>query len=65
MRSSPYKGVIAFFVLLLVLFIRPRGLLGEPGLGEFITNEDVLGGAHPTWLRGVLESIYERLPNPP
>jgi branched-chain amino acid transport system permease protein len=26
--SSAYKDVIAFVVLLLVLFIRPRGLLG-------------------------------------
>ena len=29
--SSAYKDVIAFIVLLLVLFIRPRGLLGRDG----------------------------------
>jgi branched-chain amino acid transport system permease protein len=29
--SSAYKDVIAFIVLLLVLFIRPRGLLGGEG----------------------------------
>jgi branched-chain amino acid transport system permease protein len=29
--SSAYKDVIAFVVLLLVLFVRPRGLLGGPG----------------------------------
>jgi len=29
--SSAYKDVVAFVVLLLVLFIRPRGLLGEKG----------------------------------
>jgi branched-chain amino acid transport system permease protein len=29
--SSAYKDVIAFIVLLLVLFIRPRGLLGGTG----------------------------------
>ena len=29
--SSAYKDVIAFVVLLLVLFIRPRGLLGGEG----------------------------------
>ena len=29
--SSAYKDVIAFIVLLLVLFIRPRGLLGRTG----------------------------------
>jgi branched-chain amino acid transport system permease protein len=28
--SSAYKDVTAFVVLLLVLFIRPRGLLGRP-----------------------------------
>jgi branched-chain amino acid transport system permease protein len=27
--SSAYKDVIAFLVLLLVLFVRPRGLLGD------------------------------------
>ena len=27
--SSAYKDVVAFVVLLLVLFVRPRGLLGE------------------------------------
>ncbi len=31
--SSAYKDVIAFVVLLLVLFIRPRGLLGGEGRG--------------------------------
>jgi branched-chain amino acid transport system permease protein len=28
--SSAYKNAVAFIVLLLVLFIRPSGLLGEP-----------------------------------
>ncbi len=30
MVSSAYKNVVAFIILLLVLFIRPSGLLGEP-----------------------------------
>ncbi len=28
--SSAYKNAVAFIILLLVLFIRPSGLLGEP-----------------------------------
>lgn len=31
--SSAYKDVVAFVVLLLVLFVRPRGLLGTSGQG--------------------------------
>ncbi len=58
-NGSAYKDAISFVLLVLLLYVRPQGLLGRPELNT-AGSGSLLGGAGahgPAWLRGAFERI--------